>query len=175
MKATLLGQVFRRKCAHFHLICIKCVHFHLICIKCTHFQNLNILRSRRLINIGLSYIYERPKIKGGLRLVDLRKRDSALKIHWLNRIHDSDGVLMELAYYHIHTTLNSELLWECNFHTDDVKYACKAKGVWLSVIKAWATFHYESPSSKNEVMNQVMWFNSHLRVKGKPFMWKKTG
>ena len=71
------------KCVHFHWICIKCTHFHwkcvhfqLICIKCTHFQenvhfmqirwkcvhfpNLNILRFRRLINLGPSYIYERP-------------------------------------------------------------------------------------------------------------------
>ena len=29
--------------------------------KCMHFPNLNILRFRRPINIGLSYIYERPK------------------------------------------------------------------------------------------------------------------
>ena len=87
MKVTLLGKVFRWKCAHFpafssnlhkmcaflpnlhkmctfswkcvhfHLICIKCVHFHLICIKCTHFPNLNLLRFRWPINIGL---YERP-------------------------------------------------------------------------------------------------------------------
>ena len=28
--------------------------------KCTHFTNLNNLSFRRLINIGLSYIYERP-------------------------------------------------------------------------------------------------------------------
>ena len=53
----------RWKCAHFMQIRWKCMHFHW---KCAHFQqnqDLNNLRFRRPINIGLSYIYiyERPK------------------------------------------------------------------------------------------------------------------
>ena len=99
MKVTLLGKVFRRKCAHFpafslemhtfssnlhkmHAFSLKMYAFsygnvriflmemrafssnlhkmHAFYWKCAHFPNLNNLRFRRPINIGLSYIYERP-------------------------------------------------------------------------------------------------------------------
>ena len=45
--------------SNLHKMCAfswKCMHFHLICIKYVHFPNLNNLRFRRLISIGLSYI-----------------------------------------------------------------------------------------------------------------------
>ena len=58
-------HAFSGKCAHFMQISWKCMHFMQIRWKCTHFhqnQDFNHLRFRRLINIGLSYIYERPII-----------------------------------------------------------------------------------------------------------------
>ena len=75
MKVTLLGKVFRRKCAHFpensigkmrafssnlHKMHAFSLEMHAFYWKCAHFPNLNFLRFRRPINIGLSYIYERP-------------------------------------------------------------------------------------------------------------------
>ena len=61
------------------------------------------------------------------------------------------------------------MFWECNFQTKDVGLVCQAKGFRYSVVKARAEYHFHSPNSYQSVLEQIIWFNSHLRTEGKPF------
>ena len=101
-------------------------------------------------------------------LFDIAAKDKSLKIQWLTRLHGQDQVLTVLAYYHINTPLRNEIFWQCNFNTNDVKFICKANGFWQSVVLNWAEFNFNVPQSTNYVIQQVKWFNSHIRENYKP-------
>ena len=87
------------------------------------------------------------KSDGGLRLTDLKKRDQALKIQWVYRLHGNDRVLTKLAYYHMNTALCNELFWQCNFKVADKGYVCSAVGFWGSVVSAWTEYNFHTPKT----------------------------
>ena len=62
-------------------------------------------------------------------------------------------------------------MWECNFHSKDVPLICKAIGFWKDVIISWAQYNYHKPKEEQDILSQVIWINSYLRIKGKPFFW----
>ena len=60
-------------------------------------------------------VLQGKKQEGGMRLVDLKSRDDALKIQWIFRLHQQDPILTSLAYYHVKSPLKGEIFWQCNF------------------------------------------------------------
>ena len=121
----------------------------------------------------------KPKIKlktlmnnvdnGGFGLANIRIRDIALKVEWIRRLHsqEMDPVLTMLAYWHINAMIKCELLWECNFNENDCElFACTSL-FWKSVLQAWATVNYHEPSDHSQIANQIIWYNSHIKVENK--------
>ena len=54
-------------------------------------------------------------------------------------------------------------IWRCNLAISDVK-ALKIKNeFWEDVLKSWFNMNLD---------NQILWYNSDIRVKGKPIMWR---
>ena len=41
------------------------------------------------------------------------------------------------------------------------------------MIKCWAILHYKEPEGSCEELNQVLWFNSEIKIGKKVFLWKK--
>ena len=62
-----------------------------------------------------------------------------------------------------------QMLWECNFQAKDVGLVCQAKVFRHSVVKARLEYLFHYPNSYQSVLEQIIWFNSHLRTEGKPF------
>lgn len=108
-----------------------------------------------------------PKNHGGLGLSHLIKRDQSLKIQWV-AIYMRDSVIASLADYFLNNKIGS-LLWECNFNVADCHLLCKAKGFWMDVLKSWSLFNYINPNGVDEICDQVIWYNSHIKMAGSFF------
>ena len=106
---------------------------------------------------------------GGRKLGNLLYRDMSLKIEWIRRLHcdEMDPMLTTVAYKLINAKITNELLWECNFCEDDVaEFKCKSP-FWKSVLIAWSTYNYEDPKEDEAKANQIIWFNSNIKICGK--------
>lgn len=106
-----------------------------------------------------------PKQNGGLGLSDLSKRDASLKVQWV-KTYTIDPVVRFLADSILGNKLGS-VLWQCNFNAKDVTQIVKHPGFWNDVVKSWASFNFHSPFGVDDILDQVIWFNSHIKVQGK--------
>ena len=111
---------------------------------------------------------------GGLKLANLRLRDTCLKIEWVRRLHDPNGdtVITKLAYHFINTRITSELFWQCNFSKEDCKIFAKDSLFWKSVVQSWAQYNFDSPNTDTEVVNQILWYNSYIKIQGNLVFWQ---
>ena len=111
------------------------------------------------------------KSLGGLELVDFELKDDSLKAAWVQLL-KSDQLLSVLAYEALCPVLN-ENIWQCNIKCEEVReyFHC---GFWTNVLEAWAKVNFKVPTSKAEVMNQCIWYNSCLKIGGCSFFWPKV-
>ena len=113
-------------------------------------------------------VLQRSKEEGGLRLVDLRKKEKALKISWI-QILEEDEKMANLAYEAISPILR-QWIFDCNLNHKDVKWLKIGNKFWEQVLKAWCEIHY-APDNKQD---QVIWYNSNIRIENKPFLWVES-
>ena len=107
----------------------------------------------------------KPKIKlevlqlsrknGGANLVDIRRRDIAIKTVWVK-----DVVVgtynSEFVYNIIHPGIRG-WIWLCSSEEADVPcIGCKSM-FWNDVLKAWCKYHYDE---RSEVKNQIICTNT---------------
>ena len=134
---------------------------------------------KRLENIIMNFIWSnrKPKIalktlqsskdSGGLGLVNLRKKDDSLKICWVSTLLQDEKYAM-LVYKLINSDLK-ELIWQCNTNEKDI-HTITSNPFWMDVLKAWARINFDH---NGPILTQIIWFNSHIRIKDKPFFWKQ--
>ena len=65
-----------------------------------------------------------------------------------------------------------ELRWHCNLSAKDVNILV-LECFWRYVAKAFAEVNYHNPTNCTEIQEQVIWYNTHIRVDNKPFILKK--
>ena len=41
------------------------------------------------------------------------------------------------------------------------------------MLEAWCKVNFLTPTTKKQISHQCIWYNSHIRIDGKPVMWKK--
>ena len=66
-----------------------------------------------------------------------------------------------------------EKIWQCNLAISDVEIVLKGRNrFWLDVLKSWSKVdHRPYVSNPGE---ELIWFNSHIRINGVPFMWTNS-
>ena len=106
-----------------------------------------------------------PKGKGGLNLVDLRKRDIALKILWLQTLQE-DNKCRELTMKLLSPVLDMDI-FKCNLHHTDIKALNIKSTFWRDMLHAWSVYNYTDSADGD---SQMIWLNSHLRIGEKPFL-----
>ena len=115
---------------------------------------------------------QHQKSEGGLNLVDLRLKDNSLKINWIKWIQE-DNLLQELAFRKLSTTLRNDI-WYCNLKTEDIVQLF-VDSFWRDVLIAWSKVNYQKQvCDNNEIKKQIIWFNSHNTIEGKPFLFPKA-
>ena len=136
-------------------------------MKKTEQQFRDFLWSGKKSKIALKTL-QAPKSQGGLQLIDLKIKEAALKISWIQILRD-DQETAEIAYASMGKIVYSlkENIWRCNMHVQDLKYLGNNNKFWNDVLKHWARLNYDSTTCAR----QVIWMNSYIRIQNKPVAW----
>jgi len=134
--------------------------------------NSKVDRIKRKILIGT---YE----NGGLKMIDIESQSKALKIKWLEKLlhnnHKLDNEFwIHWVIYNI-PNISPEYLLKCNLDKKDVNNIIKFKkgSFWSEIFSEWCYLNYDPhPTLKDELLNQNLWFNSHIKV-GKKMVFNK--
>ena len=123
--------------------------------------NLNHLKMKHLCS---------PKGSGGANLVHLAHRDNSLKVSWIQII-ETDEELANFAYRKLAPKLG-ENIWRCNLDKQDVNHMYQKLDFWTDVLKAWCSINF-TPHVQ-QPRQQLIWNNSHIRIKNKPISWPRS-
>ena len=113
------------------------------------------------------HILQNPKQEGGLNLVNLKNRDIALKATWPQILHE-EREYAALVYNLMKCTSLGEDIWRCTLIKEDIKVRHFGSQFWNDVLSSWNEFNFYSGK---RIENQLIWYNSHIRVGGKPVFW----
>ena len=104
---------------------------------------------------------------GGLQLVNLTKKDKAVKVSWIRQLFVNPQ-LANLAYHIISNELKEDI-WRCYLKAEDIGcvFPPGNTGFWRDTFKAWCEYN-----CSNEENNGFLWFNSEIKANNKPFFWK---
>ena len=113
---------------------------------------------------------QNPKDQGGLNLVNLQKKEISLKATW--------PVILQQEQEYATTVYNTMRcitikfdIWRCTLLPQDVKYLKISSDFWSDVLASWGEYNF---FHNKRIENQFLWYNSHIRIKDKPFMWKDS-
>ena len=107
------------------------------------------------------------KQEGGLKLVNLRNKDKAIKVSWVQRLEHNDKLAC-LAYEYLHPLLR-EKIWQTNLSKEDAqKLFVGNNKFWNHVMYAWCELNWE-PFKKN----YLIWYNLEIRIDNLPIYWEK--
>ena len=114
----------------------------------------------------------RSKEEGGLQLVDVSKKDEALKIAWVKRAQTTSNVWLDIANEIL--PIDALELFECSISPKVLnKMGIPKNTVIYSILRAWTGLHHSDPATKSEILNKKLWFNTHITHKKKSFVMKK--
>ena len=119
-----------------------------------------------------------PINKGGANMIDIQVQDKAIKIAWITRLVDNNEaawkILVEQQMPNIITNI-----WKANIHQNDIEQICPhLNRFWKDVLKSWCELHFYEPQTKKEVLDQILWNNSHIKVANKVIWyqrWERAG
>ena len=76
----------------------------------------------------------------------------------------ADPILTALAYDAINAKIKNGIFWECNLDVQDANtFPCK-NNFRKDVLKCWSEYNYKNDLEEEEIPNQVIWYNSHIRI-----------
>ena len=112
----------------------------------------------------------------GLKLIDLQAKEWSMKgaipCKWYDRQKD------ELAWFYKGLPINDHRLWYCNVSSRDIKTfyynphsLSSNQDIWF----AWSKINYqENVDTLQDILQQNVWGNSHIRVGNQPIFDKKN-
>ena len=107
------------------------------------------------------------KVSGGLKLVNLKKKERALKLTWL-QVLKNETQYANMVYTFMDPILKEDI-WRCNLEKTDVKLIVK-NDFWKAILESWADYNYQTECSGE----QLIWWNSKIRIANKPVRWEKA-
>ena len=135
-----------------------------------------------IVKIMREYVWvgKKPKIswytltkkfeQGGLQLIDLVSKQKALAVSWIFKLPQTETFIQESVYTNLCPVLR-ESIWRCNLKSKEVN-KCFLPSIWRNILQAWCELNYKEPENKTHVLDQVLWYNSNIKVGNKPFVWK---
>ena len=112
-------------------------------------------------------ILQNPKEAGGLKLVNLHKKDIALKTTW-PKILAREKDYSTIVYNIMRCNIIGEDIWRCRLKVEDVKNMKGIDNFWRDVLQSWSEIN---PYREFRIENQYIWYNTDIKVHGKPVMW----
>ena len=115
-------------------------------------------------------ILQNPKNQGGLNLVNLTKKDVALKTTW-PKILNQEEDYAKMVYGIMRCSKLEHDIWRCNLKQEDVQKLKIHSHFWEDVLESWGQYNYYN---NKRIENQIIWYNSQVCIEGKPFFWADT-
>ena len=110
-------------------------------------------------------VFERTKAAGGLKLANFVDKQKALHIKWVYMLNKSQ-ILSSYVYGYLNARLG-DYIWKCNLNVSDVSSIIQEQsGFWVDVLYGWCRYHFHTPTSRDNIRNQIIWGNSHIRKQG---------
>ena len=132
-------------------------------------QETTVVKIEKIMNEFL-WNNRKPKIKlstlqknkrdGGAGLVNLRIKDDSLKIAWISII-QTDIMIEKFAYLSLNSTMCNDI-WRCNVIEKDIVVTFRDT-FWRDVLIAWSKYNSHTPANRSEIVNQIIWYNSHIK------------
>ena len=110
---------------------------------------------------------------GGLKLPHLDTK--ANKITWVKRLMVADNNCMWKILAQNIFKIEVSVLFEMNATFVDLQNLLKTKlnSFWRDVLRAWCDYNYKNSIDKYSIQQQVIWYNSFIRINNKPCLYKK--
>ena len=112
---------------------------------------------------------QKDKKDGGLRLVNLEDKQQSLKIQSVLRL-ESDmlkSIYVEHNIQHI-----NDLIWKCNLDTADIRRIFP-NTFFREALEGWSKINYRWLQNRAEVLSEIIWLNSEIKIGGIPVIWNK--
>ena len=68
----------------------------------------------------------------------------------------------------------SEKIWHCNLKHSDVKRVFPEDNYWVKVLTDWCELNYCEPEGVQNILKQLLWYNSNLLIDNKPYFIDKA-
>ena len=110
-------------------------------------------------------ILQNTKSMGGLKLINFEVRQAASHINWIVKLSS------DLQWQYVITEMLPEVgitIFKCNLNAKHCKTLKVPESFWLEILTTWCKYHHYEPQDQEEVLDQIIWYNSHLLVQGKP-------
>lgn len=134
-------------------------------------ENENIFNELKDIIVKFVWDGRKPKIaynklilryeQGGLKLCDLRTKNKAMKIAWIPKLL-TDSQLAKLFEYFL--PVPAKLLLQCNINPKHLKRFTIKNQFVKQLLYYWFELSYNVPKTKDQVLQQVIWFNSNTTL-----------
>ena len=115
----------------------------------------------------------KPRADGGLAMIDIEKKHTALKIAWIKRImNETDNDIYTYLNYYAKTDIR--LLIKCNLSVKDINQCWKKTPpiFWLDVLKQWCHYNFVQAEEVGDPKYEIPWFNSNIKIKNKVVYYK---
>lgn len=102
-----------------------------------------------------------PKTEGGLQLRDLQMMDTSLKIAKFEKVKQDNPPFWALVYSNI-LTEDLNMIPNLNMSQKDI-HKNLPPSYFTDVLKCWSLFNYTQPTTNDDILQQILWFNSNIR------------
>ena len=113
-------------------------------------------------------ILQNSKYEAGLNLVNLQRKDIALKSTWPQILHQ-EAEYSKIVYSIMKVTPLDDNIWRCNLDPKDIGKIKLGSKFWEDTLRSWCEYNYYGTKREE---NQIIWFNSMIKIGGKPIFWK---
>ena len=104
---------------------------------------------------------------GGLNIINLEWMIDALKINWINRLQEENSLIRKLLDTILRTVSFLDLCRSRGGITDDIIE--KLPAFYVDILKSLKKImKYSIPESAEEIQYEMLWFNTYIKVNGKP-------
>ena len=104
------------------------------------------------------------KNEGGAGLANLKAKTISLQLGWMIKNLKTEEIT-NLAQEAMQHELGN-LVWEASLNSKDTQIYFPQENYWCKLFRTWAKLAYELQNSGAEIRNQIIWYNSNIKVGG---------
>jgi hypothetical protein len=109
--------------------------------------------------------------EGGFKMTDLESYIRSIKINWITRLINIEGIWKE--YIKNKIGMDLDYFARCNLKYIDLHFKFPKNSMWDEVMREWCDENFTNPETYQEILNQNLWRNSHIKIGNKTNLWKK--